>query len=184
MPVARSSSPTCSAPKRSVVERRGEAIGGEGDRAAVGRPRRMQIGEHVGGQLRQPPRSRACRRTDPTARPSAPRQHDPRAVGRPAAAVDLADRRAAAPPRAGRRDRGRSSTSTGLPPRSAVIAKRRPDGVPGAGRVDVLQAVEVRIGRGADDLADDARRCRCPRGTGRSTAGRAPTGTSAAGRRG
>ena len=135
-----------------IVQVRGESVGGKRDRLAVRRPRRVQIGKRVSRELAQRP----CReRVDPEIGQSTGerREHDPRAVGRPARVVDFAD--PLDPDFFSAVGVSAVDEHQHRPP-AAERAHREPAAlrIPRAGRLDVLQAVEMRVCGGAHDLAD------------------------------
>ncbi len=145
-------------PETEIVERGGEPIGGECDRFAARRPGGMQIGKWVGRQLLKRPRGeRVDEEIGQT--PFERGEYDPRPVRRPAWVVDLAQ------VLQGNFDALPLSRRIDNDQHGASLAQRRhreaaARWVPGAGRPDVLKAVEVRIRGGADDLANDGPRLR------------------------
>ena len=143
--------------KRQLIERRGETIGDKRNRAAVGRPRGLEVGKGIGGQPAQPVifeivliqiAGAAAER----------REHEPAAVRRPRRRENLIEigKHAFAPQRsAGHvedREHGASALQRGQREPPAVR-------VPRAGRFDELKAVEMRIGCGADQLSPHRAGC-------------------------
>ncbi len=144
--------------ERQRVERRGESIGRKRNRAAVRRPRRLQIGKRVTGQGAHG----GCVQIqfEQIAQPAPESgERDPLAVRRPRWSkhlIGFVDWHLALDA-AGLHVENRQHRLAARPGGQRETAAGR---VPGAGRLDELQALEVRIARRLDDLALDRARHR------------------------